>query len=264
MAIVLDKFGFFNGIYGIEQSNWSNYWRGLIPDGIVAGFENEMQVYAQNDGMKVYVKTGQAMVDNHRAWSTSEKELTIATADAYNPRIDLVVLRIVYGNEGESKVYVDVKTGTASATPAVPSLIQTTGETYEIPLAEVLVNAGVVTIAESKVTDRRFIFQNAGDSFETFSGTTLAPENDREYRNGSDINSLTINLPDEPHPTFLTSVNFSSGSSFTAVTVNKGATTISGTANLKLKGDALTMPNKRYNLVIWWDGSYYWCASGAL
>ena len=45
-----DRYGFFNGILGIEQSNWANFWRGIIPDGIIAGFGDELEVYAQSDG----------------------------------------------------------------------------------------------------------------------------------------------------------------------------------------------------------------------
>lgn len=264
-AVVCDRFGFFNGIYGIEQSNWANYWRGIVPDGVLGGFGNELEVYAMSDGMRVHVKTGQAMVDNHRAWVTSEKELTIDTADSTNPRLDLVVLRCVYANSKESKVYVDVKTGTPAATPELPSLTQVTGETYEIPLAQVLVGAGVVTIASGTITDLRYVFHLPADSADSFSGTTLTVKNDHEYRNPTAIGSLTVILPEDPHETFMCSVCFASSSAFTSVTVMRGTgTTISGTSNLKLKGDALTLPSRRYNIVFYWDGSYYWAASAAV
>ena len=263
-AQLCDKFGFFNGVYGIEQSNWANYWRGIIPDGVIAGFGDELEVYAQGDGMRVYVKTGQAMVDNHRVWVNSQKELDVSAADGSLDRIDLVVLRVVYGNSGLSKAYADVKAGTPAADPQPPALTQVTGGTYEIPLAEVFVGQGVVTIGSSAVTDRRSVFSIPKDTAETFSGTTVTPGCDREYRNNTGINSLTVYLPQDPQETFITSVCFTASASFTAVTVYRGVNVISGTTNLKLKGDALTMPGKRYNLVFWWDGASYWCASGAV
>lgn len=261
-AVVCDKFGFFNGLYGIEQSNWANYWRGIIPDGVVASFENEMEVYAMSDGMQVHVKTGQAMVDNHRAWVTSEKELTIDTADSTNPRLDLVVLRVVYANAKESKIYVDVKTGTPAASPVLPSLTQITGETYEIPLAQVLVEAGVVTITSGKVTDLRYIFHLPADTADSFSGTSVVCKNDHEYRNGTAIASLAVYLPPDPHETFMASVAFSAGSSFTSVSFYKYDSDTVITP--KIAGDALTLPNRRYSLVIWWDGVSWWVASAAV
>jgi len=259
-----DRYGFFNGIYGLEQSNWANYWTGIIPSGVIAGLDDELEVYAQADGMKVYVKTGQAMIDAHRAWSSSVKTVTLSAADSSFDRIDLIVMRVIYGNEGQSTVVLDVKTGTPAADPAEPALTQVTGTTFEIPLAGVYVAANVVTIAATAVRDRRYLFKLPSDTVETFSSTTLTPENDREYRNGTELNALTINLPEDPHPTFMTSVNFTSSASFSGVTVNKGSTTISGTSDLKVKGDTLNLVSKRYNIVFYWDGSYYWAASAAV
>jgi len=265
MASECDKYGFFNGVMGIEQTNWANYWNGIVPDGVISGFENEMEVYTPTagEGMSVRIKTGQAMVDNHRAWITTEKILPIDTADVTNPRIDLVVLRAVYGNKGASVISVDVKKGTPAASPVAPTLIQTTGETYEIPMAKIAVSAGATNIIPSNITDLRYVFRYPYDTANTFSGTTLTPKADREYRNNTAINSLTITLPLNPHPTFITSVIFTSSSAFTNVTVKRGLTTISGTSNLKLKGDALALANKRYNLIFYWDGAYYWVVSAA-
>lgn len=261
-----DKFGFFNGVMGIEQTNWANYWRGVIPDGVIAEIDNEMEVYAVNagEGMMVRVKTGQAMVDNHRAWITTEKTLAIPTADATYSRIDLVVLRATYGNKGASTISIEVKEGTPNTTPQTPTCVKVTGETYEIPLASVLVNAGDTNILPAQITDLRFVFRIPYDTTEEFSGSSITCLADREYRNGTNLDSLTVNLPINPHPTFMTSVNFSSSTAFTSVTVKRGLTTISGTSNLKLKGDALSLPQKRYNLVFYWDGSYYWCVSAAV
>lgn len=257
MSVAADKFGFFNGLMGIEQGNWANYWKGIIPDGVVAGQGNELKVYAQNDGMKVYAKTGQAMIDNHRIWINAEKELAIAAASG-SARTDLVVARIVYGNEEESTAVLDVKTNATLA-----DLVQTTGGTYEIPLALVSVGASDVTIAASAVTDLRYIFRIHDDSTEEFSGTSVTPLNDREYRNFTEQASMTVNLPSNPNDTFITSVRFEASASFTGVTINKGSTAISGTSDLLLKGDALNLKSKVYSLVFWWDGVKYWCASAA-
>lgn len=262
MAVTCDKFGFFNGIYALEQTNWSYFFHWMLPTCVVANCENELEVYAQSDGMKVYVKTGQAMIIGHRVWVTSTKTLTIATANGSNPRKDLVVCRIIFGNDGESTAELDVKTGTPASSPSAPTPTTNFGGTYEIALAEVYVSAGAVTISASNVTDRRRL-DSANIRRNTFSTTSVSPLACREYVCTTSLASLTVNLPNSPQDDYITSVRFPSGSSFSGVTVKKGSTTISGTSSLKLKGDALNLASKTYELIFWWDGTYYWCASAA-
>ncbi|MBP5781924.1 MAG: hypothetical protein J6W04_00110 [Bacteroidales bacterium] len=262
MAITCDKFGFFNGIYGLEQANWANYWKGIIPDGIIVkqGSEFEVTTASTGAGMQVTVKQGQAMVDNHRIWNTSNKVIALPAANSSNPRIDTVVLRVIYGNTGESTAQIDILTGTANASPTAPTLTQVTGGTYEIPLADVAVAKKTQNILPEHITDRRHLFRVVQDSVEAFTSTSLTPLHGREYRGSNKLASLTINLPNNPQPTFITSVCFSSGtSSFSGVTFKKGT----AAAPIKRVGDSLTMLNKRYNMVIWWDSgcSSYWVAA---
>ena len=261
-AVNCDKFGPFNGIFALEQSNWSNFWHWVVPEGVIANCDDELKVYAQTDGMKVYVKTGQAFLAGHRVWSSSVKTIPIEAADGSNPRIDLIVCRIIFGNDEESLAVLDVKTGTPAADPQAPALLRTVGGTYEIPLAEVYVGAGVVTIQDAKVTDRRRIFA-AEANVVTFTQSPVTPLAMRDYRCFTTLSALTVNLPDAPQNNFITSIRFPSGSSFSGVTVKKGATTISGTTNLKVKGDVLTLVSRTYTLVFWWDGAVYWVASAA-
>ena len=262
MSVACDKYGPFNGIYALEQSNWSNLWNWVVPEGIVATCDEEMEAYAQADGMKVYVKTGQAMLCGHRVWLDSEKTVPISAADSTYARKDVVVCRIVFGNEGASTAVLDVLTGAPAADPVAPSITKTIGGTYEIAIAEVYVAANAVTIAASSVTDRRKIMA-AETAFVPFSSTSVTPLALREYRCGSALASLTVTLPENPQNNYIATVTFPAGSSFSGVTVKKGTTTISGTSNLKLKGDALNLASKTYTLVFWWDGSFYWCASAA-
>ena len=261
-AVTCDKFGFFNGIYALEQTNWSYFFHWMLPAGVIANCENELEVYAQGDGMQVYVKTGQAMVLGHRVWVSTSKTLTISAANASNPRIDLVVCRIICGNDEASTAELDVKTGTPAANPTAPTTTSVFGGTSEIPLAEVYVAAGAVTISASNVTDRRRLYAS-NIIRKTFATTSVSPLACREYACTSALASLTVNLPSSPQVDYITSVSFPSGSSFSGITVKKGSTTISGTSSLKLKGDALNLASKTYELVFWWDGTYYWCASAA-
>lgn len=257
-SVECDRYGFFNGVYGIEQSNWANFWKGIIPDGVIAGIDEELEVYAQSDGRKVHVRTGQAIVAGHRCWITSEKEIDIAENTSGASRTDGIFIRVTYGNDGASRMNVLCRTGVTS--PA-----KTIGTMCELLLATVTVADGFVTVAASNVTDKRYVFKLGADAGAvqavTVSGTTgsVTPQNDREYRTNSALTALTIYLPANPHATFITGVTFKSGSSIN-VTFRKGSSSYSP----KISGDALTLTGKKYNLVIWWDGAYYWVASKAV
>ena len=170
-----DTFSYFDGteMIPVTQITWSDYWRGIVPDGIVAKYQNEMRVYGNSTGMVVYVESGACMVDNHRGVVSSEKQINIATADLNRPRIDVIVARVVYGNENESYMELDVLTGTPEASPVAPEITQSTGSTYEIKLAEVMVEAGAYTIKASDVTDCRNRF-TMGQNYFTFMNADTA------------------------------------------------------------------------------------------
>ena len=258
MAIKCDRYGFFNGIYGLEQKNWADYWRYIIPDGVIAGEKNEMEVVASTTYVSgVSIKPGSAMVDNHRVWINAQKELQLPAAGSQN-RIDLIVLRAVYGNSGESKVELDVITGAAAASPSQPQLTKVTGSKYEIPLARVYRPAGNNNVA-GQITDMRYVFHlpSDDDTVSAFSGNSVVCQNDREHRNNSALTSLTVYLPANPCKTFITGVCFSTASSFSGITFRKGTPSSSTTINQKTMGDTLNLVNRRYNMVIWWDGVQY-------
>ena len=257
-SVNFNTIGFFNSILPLNQTNWAAYFAPTISDGVLAGIDNEMEVYGNSSGMYVYVKTGECRVRSHRGVISALATLEIEAADLTYPRIDLVVARVTYGNP--STMVLTVKTGTPAGSPSVPDVTKNAGDVWEIPLAEVYVAAGAVTITAGNVTDRRYVYKTGNDSVTYFSGTSVSCSNDIEYRNGTAIDSLTINLPGSPNDTFITGVNFTSSGSFSDVSFTKGGSAYSG---IRIIGDALTSASKRYNLVIWWDSGFnqYWCAS---
>lgn len=87
--------------------------------------------------------------------ATGNITLTVATANATNPRIDLVyaqVIDTVATDTGTSSSVIGIVTGTASGSPAVPPL-PTNGVC--IPLAQVAVAANATTIVSANITDVR-------------------------------------------------------------------------------------------------------------
>lgn len=285
MGVLCDKYGFFNGIYGIEQANWANYWKGIVPDGVVAnsgtGTHKEMEVYPVG-GMQIGVASGECMVDNHKGWMSSPTPLTIGTADTQDPRIDTVVCRVVYGNMGESYMELDVVQGEAgvdqTGNPVPPTLDKTTGGTYEYALANILVAPNKINIEASDISDQRYVFSMGAGAISTFSETyaleegewtsscVLAVNDGREYRATNTIcHDIEIVLPENPTTTFICEVDFTSGTmstiegttvdwTFNAITFKRNGSEY----NIK-SSNLIVTPNARYNLLIWWDGAYYWC-----
>lgn len=171
-----DRFSFFDGLEmePVTQVNWSDYWRGVIPDGIVAEVGNEMRPYANSTGMYVYVETGACIVDNHRGVNSALKIMAVNTADATYDRIDLLVARVVYGNENESYMELDILTGTPAIDPVAPELTQSTGDVYEIALAEIYVAAEAVTLEASTVADLRNVFTAGNQSVSFINDDSVA------------------------------------------------------------------------------------------
>lgn len=245
--------GFFNSVLPLNQTNWASYFGPMFPDGVIAGIDNEMQVFANSSGMYVYVKSGECRVRSHRGQISAQGTLDIAPADLTYDRIDLVVARVTYGNP--SSMVIAVKTGNPTVTPAVPAVTQIAGDVWETPLAEVHVSANAVTISADDITDRRFVYKPGGVGAIAFSGTSLSVENDWEYRNNDAIASFAIALPDNPSDIWCCSVVFTSASSFSGITFTKGGSAYTP----KIQGVSLNLASKRYNLTLFWDGSYYWC-----
>jgi hypothetical protein len=126
-----------------------NVGQGVVPDRA-----NELEAYADSSGMTVKLKTGDGLVRGHYYNSTTEIDLTIATADVTNPRIDRVVLRL---DPTANTIVAAVLAGTPDASPSPAALTQSDGDIYEFPIALVQVDAGHTTITSGDVTDQRVI-----------------------------------------------------------------------------------------------------------
>ena len=122
-------------------------------DGVIYGYGDELKV-TSGSGMAVKVGTGAAFVQGRMLEVYDQAEtLSIATADATNPRIDLVVVRVDLSS-GERRAYLAVKVGTPAATPAAP-LLQQDSTIWELSLAQVRVGAGATGIVVEDITDER-------------------------------------------------------------------------------------------------------------
>ncbi len=122
-------------------------------DGVVYGYGNEFNVTPGTD-MNVLVDTGAAFVQGRMLEVYGEAEtLLVAAADATNPRIDRIVIRVDLSTS-ERRAYLAVKQGVPAAEPAAP-LLQQDPTIWEMSLAQVAIEAGATGIMAEDITDER-------------------------------------------------------------------------------------------------------------
>jgi len=138
----------FEGLDTTETqfSRWARHFNSGVND-VPTGDAVEVSV---GTGLAVDVEAGEAMVRGHYYISDATESLALATADATNDRVDLVVLKL---DPVANSIVLAVKTGTPAGSPVAPTPVQTDAGIFEQPVAEVLVpaNSGVPTT----ITDRR-------------------------------------------------------------------------------------------------------------
>lgn len=110
-------------------------------------------------GASVLVNIGRALVDGTWYKNTAAVTVTVAANASGNPRIDTVILRKSFAAQ---TVRIAILQGTPAASPVPPTLTQSAGVTWEIPLADIAVANGFVSITNSNITPR-FIPYNGAD-----------------------------------------------------------------------------------------------------
>lgn len=148
--------GFFNSVGGDRLYNaedMTDYFEGLITDGVYEAVGDALIVLAAGNGMGVTVGTGRAIVGMHWLKNTEVLPLTLSAADVQYERIDLIVMRCDETESGRA-VTIEIKEGTPAATPAAPVLERSETVT-ELMLAKIRVKKGVTTIYQANITDTR-------------------------------------------------------------------------------------------------------------
>jgi hypothetical protein len=128
----------------------------MMTDGVFSGVGDELAVSADGVTMDLAIDDGMAFIYGHPCYIAAPLEVTVAANGNANPRIDLVVMRLIPpGVTGEGSITPEIVQGTPAASPVAPGATQDPNSVWEFPLAEVLVDPSVSSIAGGKVTDRR-------------------------------------------------------------------------------------------------------------
>lgn len=148
-------YGFFNSINGDRTYNAnqiSEYFLKLISNGVFATPSDAMQVTATT-GLVVKVSPGWGFINCKWIKSDSDVFLQLDAADITFDRIDRVVMHLDT-NDAHRSISIEVKTGTAAATPTAPELTRT-GGVYELSLAQIKVSANSSVVVQADITDER-------------------------------------------------------------------------------------------------------------
>lgn len=146
-------YGFFNSLNGdrlYDADQMSEYFDGLVSDGVYESVGGACQVFA-GLGMGVIVATGRAILDSKWVKLDAAEPLTITSSHVTLNRYTAVVLRLDYANR---QIVLTTKDGTPASTPSQPTA-QRDSTYYELILAMIYVPAGATAIAQSNITDMR-------------------------------------------------------------------------------------------------------------
>jgi hypothetical protein len=145
---VLD--GFFDAEQEYTAEDFRRAFRAATSPGVVLGIGNNYAVSA-GPGLGVTVDTGYVIILGGWLYRDETAAIALLAADATNPRIDRIVARLTVSTK---TVELAKLTGTPAGSPVAPSLTQTS-DVYEIPLAQIAVAAGAVSITSGNITDQR-------------------------------------------------------------------------------------------------------------
>ena len=148
-----EKSSFFTSLNGdrkYKSSDFAEYFSTFIGNGVFPNPSNNLLVTSNGD-MTINLSTGFAWINGYMYHNTDNLTLTVEYADATLKRIDRVVLKCDFVNR-EIKAY--VKKGTFATNPTHPTLERNV-DVYELSVADILVENGVTSIQQSKITDTR-------------------------------------------------------------------------------------------------------------
>lgn len=127
----------------------------IMNNGVVAGYENELEVTAAGLAMEVTVDTGLFFMEGHPLYFSEATDVVITANASGNPRIDVIAISFTMpGENEEGSAEIIAIAGTPAGSPTAPALTQTSA-LWQESLAEVAVANGASAIALGNVTDDR-------------------------------------------------------------------------------------------------------------
>jgi hypothetical protein len=149
------SFGFFNSLNGdrtYDADQMSEYFDGLISNGVYESVGGALQVKAvTGGGMNVQIMPGRGVINCKWISNNSALILEVTAAHAVLNRWTAVVMRLDVVNR---LMTITTKDGTPASTPTKPSM-DNTASVVELCLAYIYVGAGVTSISQANIEDMR-------------------------------------------------------------------------------------------------------------
>lgn len=155
-----EKSSFFTSLNGdrkYKATDFAEYFATLIGNGVFPNPASNLQVVSNGD-MTLTLYPGFAWINGYMYANTDSLILAVDHSDSALKRIDRVVVRCDFIGR-EIKTY--VKKGIFASAPAVPNL-ERSSNAYEISVADIYIDNGVITITQSKITDTRLSSELCG------------------------------------------------------------------------------------------------------
>lgn len=192
----MQKYSFFNSVNGdrkYKAEEWAEYFSSFIGNGVFPSPATNLMVQASSN-MILTVKAGKAWINGYFFYNTTDTNIQLDTADGVLKRIDRIVIRWSLKNRN---IIIEVKKGDYASTPVAPDL-QRDADIYELAIADVLVNNGVIEIVQSNITDQRYNTPICGivtQAVQTIDTSQLSAKLEawfREYQNLSGLEYQTL------------------------------------------------------------------------
>ncbi|WP_243182725.1 hypothetical protein [Clostridium gasigenes] len=133
-----------------KAEDFREYFASFIGNGVFPNPSTNLQVIANNN-MTVTIRMGKSWINGAIYVNTDDYILNVDVADGILNRIDRVVLRM---DTTLRKIYAYVKKGTFASSPVAP-VLHRDADAYEIALADISVNKGIISVAQNNITDLR-------------------------------------------------------------------------------------------------------------
>lgn len=149
-----DGYGLFwnsnSGDRKYDAQSFEKWLKKFFTSGV---FEGDLQVLASS-GMTVQVQTGYSNVNGKVGLFESATNVTLSAANSRYPRIDTIIIE---RNDVDRVIQIDKVTGAYTGEnpqPTAPIWDETQG-IYQLVLAQIYVGAGVSSISQEDITDKR-------------------------------------------------------------------------------------------------------------
>ena len=149
-----DGYGLFwnsdSGDRKYDAQSFEKWLKKFFTSGV---FEGDLQVLASS-GMTVQVQTGYSNVNGKVGLFESATNITLSAANSRYPRIDTIIIE---RNDVDRVIQIDKVTGAYTGEnpqPTAPIWDETQG-IYQLVLAQIYVGAGVSSISQEDITDKR-------------------------------------------------------------------------------------------------------------